>query len=94
MHRNSARMRWLAAFADFLDRRAAADMPTVPTFIAGPMSGENWDLPWRDGRDLYAGVRMAARQAWFAGQMVRRFGAHPAVCGWLVSSEMPIYSGY
>jgi hypothetical protein len=37
---------------------------------------------------------MAARQAWFAGQMVRCFGAHPAVCGWLVSSEMPIYSGY
>jgi len=25
--------------------------------------------------------------------MVRRFGAHPAVCGWLVSNEMPIYGG-
>jgi hypothetical protein len=25
--------------------------------------------------------------------MVRRFGSHPAVCGWLVSNEMPIYGG-
>jgi endo-1,4-beta-mannosidase len=80
-------------FADFLERHAEADMSTVPTFIVGHMSGENWDPPWRDGRDLYTDVWMVARQAWFAGEMVRRFGAHPAVCGWLVSNEMPIYSG-
>jgi endo-1,4-beta-mannosidase len=80
-------------FADFLDRHAAAGMSTVPTFIVGHMSGENWDPPWRNGRDLYADVWMVARQAWFAGEMVRRFGAHPAVSGWLVSNEMPIYGG-
>lgn len=80
-------------FADFLDRHAEAGMATVPTFIVGHMSGENWDPPWRGGRDLYADVWMVARQAWFAGEMVRRFGAHPAVGGWLVSNEMPIYGG-
>jgi endo-1,4-beta-mannosidase len=80
-------------FADFLDRHAEAGMSTVPTFIVGHMSGQNWDPPWRDGRDLYADVWMVGRQAWFAGEMVRRFGAHPAVCGWLVSNEMPIYGG-
>ena len=68
-------------------------MSTVPTFIVGHMSGENWDPAWRGGRDLYPDVWMVARQAWFAGEMVRRFGAHPAVCGWLVSNEMPIYGG-
>jgi endo-1,4-beta-mannosidase len=57
------------------------------------MSGENGDPSWRLGRDLYSDVWMVARQAWFAGEMVRRFGAHPAVCGWLVSNEMPIYGG-
>src|SRR5207249_3335581 len=57
------------------------------------MSGENWDPAWRCGRDLYSDVWMVARQAWFAGEMVRRFGSHPAVCGWLVSNEMPIYGG-
>jgi endo-1,4-beta-mannosidase len=82
-----------ARFADFLDRHTEAGMTTIPTFIVGHMSGENWDPAWRDGRDLYADVWMVARQAWFAGEMVRRFGGHPAVCGWLVSNEMPIYGG-
>jgi endo-1,4-beta-mannosidase len=36
---------------------------------------------------------MVGRQAWFAAEMVRRFGAHLAVGGWLVSNEMPIYGG-
>ncbi len=82
-----------ARFADFLDRHTEAGLTTVPTFLVGHMSGENWDPPWRAGRDLYADVWMVAREAWFAGEMARRFGSHPAVCGWLVSNEMPIYGG-
>src|ERR1700678_1558463 len=82
-----------ARFADFLDLHAEQDMHTVPTFIVGHMSGENWDPPWRAGRDLYSDVWMVGRQAWFAAEMVRRFGAHLAVAGWLVSNEMPIYGG-
>ena len=82
-----------ARFGDFLDRHAEQRMSTVPTFIVGHMSGQNWDPPWRAGRDLYADVWMVGRQAWFAGEMVRRFGSHPAVAGWLVSNEMPLYGG-
>jgi endo-1,4-beta-mannosidase len=80
-------------FADFLDRHTEAGLSTVPTFIVGHMSGQNWDPAWRGGRDLYTDVWLVARQAWFAGEMVRRFGRHPAVCGWLVSNEMPLYGG-
>jgi endo-1,4-beta-mannosidase len=82
-----------ARFADFLDRHAEQRMSTVPTFIVGHMSGQNWDPAWRHGRDLYADVWLVGRQAWFAGEMVRRFGRHPAVAGWLVSNEMPLYGG-
>ena len=82
-----------ARFADFLDRHAEQQMSTVPTFIVGHMSGQNWDPAWRAGRDLYADVWMVGRQAWFAGEMARRFGPHPAVAGWLVSNEMPLYAG-
>jgi endo-1,4-beta-mannosidase len=82
-----------ARFADFLDRHAEQQMSTVPTFIVGHMSGQNWDPAWRAGRDLYSDVWMVGRQAWFAGEMVRRFGSHPAVAGWLVSNEMPLYGG-
>jgi endo-1,4-beta-mannosidase len=82
-----------ARFADFLDRHADRGMTTIPTFIVGHMSGENWDPSWRGGRDLYSDVWMVGRQAWFAGEMVRRFASHPAVAGWLVSNEMPLYGG-
>jgi endo-1,4-beta-mannosidase len=78
-------------YAEFLDAHVEFDMGTIPTFIVGHMSGENWDPAWRNGRDLYGDVWMVDRQAWFAEQMTRRFHAHPAVVGWLLSNEMPIY---
>lgn len=82
-----------AHYADFLDAHHELDMTTVPTFIVGHMSGENWDPAWRDGRDLYGDVWLVARQAWFIRTMTSRFARHPAVSGWLISNEMPIYAG-
>jgi endo-1,4-beta-mannosidase len=82
-----------ARFADFLDRHTEQGLTTIPTFIVGHMSGENWDPVWRNGRDLYSDVWMVSRQAWFAAEMTRRYKDHPAVAGWLVSNEMPIYGG-
>ncbi|MFD7921985.1 cellulase family glycosylhydrolase [Streptomyces sp. NPDC059740] len=78
-------------FRDFLDAHREAGMATVPTFIVGHMSGENWDPVWRGGRDLYEDVWMVGRQAWFVTQMTRRFHDHPAVSGWLLTNEMPGY---
>ncbi len=77
--------------ADFLDAHTELGISTVPTFLVGHMSGENWDPPWRHGRDLYADVEMVSRQAWFIERISRRFHDHPAVAAWLVSNEMPIY---
>jgi endo-1,4-beta-mannosidase len=78
-------------YADFLDRHAEAGMATIPTFIVGHMSGENWDPAWRQGRDLYSDVWMVGRQAWFIEQLTARFCDHPSIAGWLISNEMPIY---
>ncbi len=80
-------------YRDFLDRHTELGMASVPTFVVGHMSGENWDPAWRAGRHLYADVWLVARQAWFVREIVRRLGDHPAVCGWLLSNEMPIYGG-
>jgi endo-1,4-beta-mannosidase len=82
-----------AHFTDFLDRHVEQNLTTIPTFIVGHMSGENWDPSWRNGRHLYEDVWMVGRQAWFAAEMTRRYAGHPAVAGWLVSNEMPIYGG-
>ncbi len=82
-----------AHYADFLEAHAERGLATIPTFIVGHMSGENWDPAWREGRDLYADVWMVERQAWFAEEMTRRYTGHPAVAGWLITNEMPIYGG-
>ncbi len=83
----------LERFSDFLDAHVEKGVRTIPTFIVGHMSGENWDPVWRQGRDLYRDVWMVSQQAWFAAELARRFGSHSAVAGWLVSNEMPIYGG-
>ena len=81
----------LAAFGDFLDLHAELGMTTIPTFLVGHMSGENWDPSWRQGRDLYSDTWMVAQQAWYIRTVVQRWSGHPAVAGWLISNEMPIY---
>jgi endo-1,4-beta-mannosidase len=85
--------RLVERFADFLDRHIEVGMATIPTFIVGHMSGENWDPAWRRGRDLYGDVWMVARQAWFVRELTGRFAGHPAIAGWLLSNEMPLYGG-
>jgi endo-1,4-beta-mannosidase len=83
----------LERFTDFLDTHAELGIETIPTLIVGHMSGENWDPPWRQGRDLYRDVWLVSQQAWFAEAIARRFHRHPAVAGWLLSNEMPLYGG-
>ncbi|MDN6623485.1 MAG: cellulase family glycosylhydrolase [Acidipropionibacterium jensenii] len=80
-------------FADFLDAHRELEMSTIPTFIVGHMSGENWDPAWRNGRSLYCDVWMVGQQAWYIENLTRRFADHPAIAGWLISNEIPIYAG-
>jgi endo-1,4-beta-mannosidase len=83
----------LERFEDFLDAHVECGLGTIPTFVVGHMSGENWDPPWRQGRDLYRDVWLVSQQAWLAAAIAERFGSHAAVVGWLVSNEMPLYGG-
>ncbi|ASU78759.1 beta-mannosidase [Actinopolyspora erythraea] len=80
-----------AAYSDFLNAHVETGMRTIPTFLVGHMSGENFDPPWRHGRDLYRDVWMLDRQSWFIERLTARYADHPAVAGWLISNEMPIY---
>jgi beta-glucosidase len=80
-------------FADFLQAHRETGMTTVPTFIVGHMSGENWDPAWRAGRNLYSDVWFVGRQAWYIKTLTARFARDPAIAGWLISNEMPLYGG-
>jgi endo-1,4-beta-mannosidase len=79
-------------FAHFLDLHSELGMTTIPTFLVGHMSGENWDPAWREGRDIFEDVWFVARQAFYVRSVVERVGAHDAIAGWLLTNEIPIYA--
>jgi endo-1,4-beta-mannosidase len=81
-------------FRDFLDRHQALGMTSIPTFIVGHMSGQNWDPAWRNGRDIFSDVWFVARQAWYVRELSARFADHPAIAGWLLTNEIPIYGDW
>lgn len=82
------------AFRTFLDTSAELGMRTIPTFLVGHMSGQDWDVPWREGRDLYTDPFMLDEQAWFIREMVSRLGGAPALAGWLITNEFTHYAGF
>jgi endo-1,4-beta-mannosidase len=77
---------------DFLDAHTELGMTTIPTFLVGHMSGENWDPAWREGRDIFDDVWFVARQAFYVRSVVERVGAHAAIRAWLLTNEIPIYA--
>ncbi|MFD7658656.1 cellulase family glycosylhydrolase [Actinosynnema sp. NPDC059797] len=84
----------LGRYDDFLDRHHALGMGTIPTFVVGHMSGQNWDPPWRDGRDVFGDESFVALQRWYVRELAARWKNHPAVAGWLLSNEIPIYADW
>jgi hypothetical protein len=79
--------RCVVSYQDFLDANRELGMGTVPTFLVGYVSGENFDRPWRGGRDLYTDIWLVAGQDWYVEKLTRQFAAHPAVVGWLIGNE-------
>ncbi len=45
-------------FEQVLEAAHKAKIGVIPTFFCGHMSGENWDVPWRGGRDPYTDPEM------------------------------------
>ena len=80
-------------YGAFLELCSETGVKTIPTFLVGHMSGENRDPIWREGRDLYSDPFMLEQQSLYVREVVKRFGAHPAVVGWLLTNEMPLYAG-
>lgn len=81
-------------YRDFLDAHEALGMTTIPTFIVGHMSGQNWDPAWRDGRSVFGDVTFVGQQAWYVRTLTEEFADHAAVAGWLLSNEIPIYGDW
>lgn len=81
-------------YRDFLDLHAELGMRTIPTFIVGHMSGQNWDPAWRNDREMFGDVWFVGKQAWYVRELTRAFAYHPAVEAWLLTNEIPIYGDF
>lgn len=84
----------LKRYEDFLDQHLKLGMRTIPTFIVGHMSGQNWDPAWRNDRKIFADVWFVAKQSWYVRELTKQFASHPAVEAWLLTNEMPIYGDW
>lgn len=65
----------------------------VPTFFVGHMSGEDWDVPWREGRDFYRDPWMLQQEIFYVQTVAERYRGEEAVLAWLLSNELTNYAG-
>lgn len=83
----------LKRFGEFLTLCKEEGLYTFPSFFVGHMSGENWDVPWREGRNFYTDPWMIRQEIAYVQGIVSRFKDEEAILGWLLSNEIPLYGG-
>ena len=83
----------VARFRSFLDACARHGIATLPSLLVGHMSGENYDFPGQDGRSPYTDADVLAWTLALVDGVVGAVRGHPAVAGWVLSNEMPLWGG-
>jgi endo-1,4-beta-mannosidase len=83
----------LARLDQMIGMCAKRGMWSIPTLFVGHMSGENWDPPWRAGRDLYTDEAMLEGQEVLARSVAAKYKEDPRIAAWLVTNEWPLYAG-
>ncbi len=83
----------VSRFRVFLDLAAKHALAIYPSLLVGHMSGENFDFPGQAGRNLYTDPELLAWQVALAEGVCGAVRGHPAVAGWVLSNEMPLWGG-
>lgn len=83
----------LDRFEEFISLCEDVDLFTIPSFFVGHMSGEDWDVPWREGRNFYNDPWMLKQESLFVREVVKKVKDSKAIIGWLLSNEITNYAG-
>lgn len=83
----------LDRFEEFLSICASHGIRVFPSIFVGHMSGTNWDIPWRQGRDFCADPYMIYWETDLVRKIVSRFRGNNTIYGWILSNELPNYTG-
>ncbi|MDQ6781501.1 MAG: cellulase family glycosylhydrolase [Candidatus Eremiobacteraeota bacterium] len=68
-------------------------MWSIPTFLVGHMSGENWQPEWAVGRDWFSDEIVLQACELLIATIARRFAGDPRIAGWLITNEWPLFAG-
>lgn len=83
----------IGRLGEFLDICHESGIGVIPTLIVGHMSGQNWDVSWRGDRSLYTDPEVVGAFELLCTCVAGRCRDHPALRGWILSNEMPLYGG-
>ncbi|ADL69415.1 Beta-galactosidase trimerisation domain protein [Thermoanaerobacterium thermosaccharolyticum DSM 571] len=67
------------------------DIKIVPTFFVGHMSGENFDIPWRNGKNIYNDPFMLRHEVKLVRFFAERYKDESAILFWDLSNEPDNY---
>ena len=79
-------------FDEFLVMADEAGVRVIPTFFCGHMSGENWDVPWRGGRDPYSDPEMLRAQVRLVRHFAKRYRGDGRILCWDLANEQDIFA--
>jgi len=65
----------------------------LPSLFVGHMSGEDFEIPWRQGKDFYRDGSVLELEAWFLREVIGRLRGEEGVLAWILSNELPLYAG-
>lgn len=83
----------LTRFRSFLDLCRAEGMYTIPSFLVGHMSGENYDFPGQGGRSPYTDHEILSWETKLIRSIANEAAGQPAIVAYLASNEMPLWGG-
>jgi len=72
---------------------AQQELWSVPTFLVGHMSGENWAPDWSLGRDWYTDAGLLRASELLVQAVVTRFSGDARIAAYLVTNEWPLFAG-
>ncbi len=81
----------MVKFDELINISKTYGIKLIPTFFTGHMSGENWDVPWRSGRDPYEDPFMLRAQVRLVREFAHRYKDEDAILLWDISNEPDIF---
>jgi hypothetical protein len=83
----------LERLAATIERAAQVGLWSIPTFLVGHMSGENWTAGWALGRDWYTDPMLLDASELLIATVAKRFSGDPRIAAWLLTNEWPLFAG-